>query len=175
MNYHFCIRVKTCLKLLGTVFCSTRKTFCAGCDHRKGKHTSVIQDLQQKGPKSYDIHRQQGWLWHVFQNAQHVWRDLVVRHLHMLALVYLLSIASLQSTPTGTRTRNLVHIRHETRYKLAALTIELWGHVPNSIVMPSGIVPQFGLEPKTFYLGGRCSNSLELLGRWIYNIFLSIL
>ena len=31
------------------------------------------------------------------------------------------------STPTGIRTQDLVLIRHDTRYKLAALTAELWG------------------------------------------------
>ena len=31
------------------------------------------------------------------------------------------------STPTGIRTQDLVFIRHDTRYKLAALTAELWG------------------------------------------------
>ena len=30
-------------------------------------------------------------------------------------------------TPTGIRTQDLVFIRHDTRYKLAALTAELWG------------------------------------------------
>ena len=30
-------------------------------------------------------------------------------------------------TPTGIRTQDLVLIRHDTRYKLAALTAELWG------------------------------------------------
>ena len=31
------------------------------------------------------------------------------------------------STPTGIRTQDLVLIRHDTRYKRAALTAELWG------------------------------------------------
>ena len=31
------------------------------------------------------------------------------------------------STPTGIRTQDLVLIRHDTRYTLAALTAELWG------------------------------------------------
>lgn len=40
-----------------------------------------------------------------------------------------------------------MHIRHETRYKLAALTIELWGHVSYSAVIFFGIEPQTGVEP----------------------------
>lgn len=51
------------------------------------------------------------------------------------------------STPTGTRTRNLVLIRHETVYKAAALTIELWGHIQIEARFLSGIEPQTGVEP----------------------------
>ena len=82
----------------------------------------------------------------------------------MLALVYLLSIMSYMSTPTGTRTRNLVHIRHETRYKLAALTIELWGHGFPRISHFLKIVPLVRFELTTCGLEGHCSKSLELQG-----------
>lgn len=47
-------------------------------------------------------------------------------------------IPPIRSTPTGIRTQDLVLIRHETRYKLAALTAELWGQCLGSHALTWG-------------------------------------